>query len=132
MDEAFLALLLADPVLSERVGRRIQWGVQPPGETATAYINLQLVSGSRRYSLDGPSRWCSVRVQVDVWADRTAEALTIWRAVENLLSGYSGPVGAVVLSMVRLEGVRGLSERLNETARLTGCSGDFVFSWRPA
>ena len=35
MDEAFLALLLADPVLSERVGRRIQWGVQPPGETAT-------------------------------------------------------------------------------------------------
>ncbi|WP_066706961.1 tail completion protein gp17 [Celeribacter ethanolicus] len=130
MMEAVLAHLLAASEISALVGARINWRVQPPEQTARPYVNLQLVGGGRDYSLDGPRRWRRVRVQVDVWAESGTSAHAVWAAVEARLSGFAGALSGVEVSMVRLEGVRSLSDRSEDGTRLAGCSGDFSFRWR--
>jgi len=130
MNAAFLTLLLDAAPLVALVDRRINWGVQPPGETARPNVNLHHVGGGRDYSLDGPRVWKRARVQVDTWADRSATAIDVWAAVEDLLSGFSGAVGDVAFSMVRLEGDRSANDMGQDGTRLYGRSGDFSFRWR--
>ncbi|WP_226550848.1 DUF3168 domain-containing protein [Celeribacter naphthalenivorans] len=131
MMEAFLAHLLS-PEITALVGGRVNWRVQPPDQTARPYVNLQLVGGRRDYSLDGPRRWRGSRVQVDVWAEGGASANDVWAAVEARLSGFAGTLFGVEFSMIRLEGLRSLSDRLEDGTLLAGRSGDFSFRWRDA
>lgn len=104
-----MALLKADGTLSGLVKAagvwRINWIVAPQA-IARPNIVLLRVSGLRDTPMDGPSGLVETMVQVDCYGETLAAALAVSRAVETVLSGYSGTQG-----VTKFDGVFLISER---------------------
>lgn len=128
MKAALLNLLRGHPPLTAVVGRRIDWGTQPPVQRTRPFATLTLVSEPETMTLDGPSGVRAALVQVDVWADTYAAAEAGAQAVRGLLAGYRGLSGGVTFCGVFPEGHRDLSNE-SEVGVIYGLSSDFRVIW---
>lgn len=96
MEEALTALLLADATVSSLTGsgNRLTWDVISQGQSGAAAV-MYLISGIPDYHTAGPSGLVESRVQIDCRATKKADAVALARAIEAVLSGYSGTVAGI-------------------------------------
>jgi hypothetical protein len=85
------------------------------------FVNLHVITAPRDYHSTGASGLRETRVQVDCWAETYAKAKGIARAVEAVVSGYSGTVGGVWFQGIFID-----TERDDDT----GNAGDGVTRYR--
>lgn len=90
MEEALLALLLADAGVASAVDDRIWWGRALQKDLASPYVVLTRIAGARDFHHGGDSGLDDAGVQVDVWADSYAAAKAAVRAIRTVVSGYRG------------------------------------------
>jgi hypothetical protein len=122
MEEELRALLLANSGVSALVSSRIAWGERIQG-TAVPDILLTVISRPRDYHMTGASNPAEYRVQADCYGKTYASAKTVSRAVDALLSGYSGGNFQAVFT----GGERDLrSAGSNDADRLFGVSLDYL------
>ena len=122
MEEELRALLIADSGVSAIVSSRIAWGERKQG-TAVPDILLTVISRPRDYHMTGSSNPVEYRVQVDCYGVTYASAKTTSRAVDTLLSGYSGGNFQAVFTV----GERDLrSAGGNDADKLFGVSLDYL------
>ncbi len=95
MEEALTALLA--PIAG---GRRF-W-VRGPASAPRPFVVLNRIDGVPLYQYSGANGYVASRVQIDVYADTYTATKTVARAVNALLSGYSG--GAIQAIFVENEG----------------------------
>jgi hypothetical protein len=103
MEEALIALLLADPGVATVAGDRVHWLRRPQGEATPALV-LTRVGGGHAYTYGGRDELIETRVQIDAWAETYGAAKALARAVTSLLSGYratSGPIRSAFLNAER-------------------------------
>jgi hypothetical protein len=105
MEEALIAVLLADAPLVALVEDRINWDVIPQGNVKPTVV-MHLVTGTPDYHMTGPSGLVPSRVQVDCRGVTKAAALAVARAVESRLSGFSGTQGNIVFQGIFKEDAR--------------------------
>jgi hypothetical protein len=105
MEEALVALLLADAGVAALVGTSVFWGVRPQGTTLPA-ITLTRISGQRDYTNEGASGLVSSRVQIDCEAETYLSSKTVARAVIAALAA----VPTSTLQGAFVEGERDLYE----------------------
>lgn len=86
MEEALIALLLADDDVAALVGTRIYW-LRRPQKSALPSVTLQTIGGPRTYHSEGADSIIAHRVQVDCWAATFTSAKAVARAVEAAVSG---------------------------------------------
>lgn len=86
MEEAFVALLLADAGTTALVGNRVNWNVRPQSAALPAIV-LTNVSRQDDYHSQGPSGYVQSRVQVDCYGTTFGAAVGVSRAVKARLSG---------------------------------------------
>lgn len=117
MEEFLYQLLLGTAV-------PVAWGGLGQGE-GLPRIALYRVGATDDITLDGRSGWMRGRVQVDCYGETFAQAIGTSRAVQEILSGYSGgPIWRAAL-----EGIRDLTdEKGGETIQRV--SLDFALTWR--
>ena len=89
MEEALVALLLADTSLSALVGMRIHWGVRPQGE-ALPGVTLFRTDGADQPTYAGPDGLGDSHVQADCWAETYASAKAVARALKAAAAGRHG------------------------------------------
>ena len=94
MEEALLNYLLAGTALAALVGTRINW-VRSAQGTLSPRVVIYKISGIRDMCFRGPTGYISTRVQVDCISTTYSSAKVTARAVETLISGYSGTTGGV-------------------------------------
>ncbi len=116
MEEALVAVLLADAALAAIVGPRITWQVRPQGDALPAIV-LQRVSGARDYAMEGPTGLVQSRVQMDCWSVTYASALAVARALRNLLSGLRTEAGGTELQGCFIDLERHSFEKDGEAAQ---------------
>ena len=92
MEEDLRALLLADAAVTGVCGGRVHWGARPQASSLPALV-LYVISKLPDYNLAAPSGVADTRVQADCWGIDYAGAKALQRAVEGVLSGYSGDIG---------------------------------------
>ena len=105
MEEALRALLLSGSDLTAQVGTRVHC-VRSPQAAALPRVVLYRISGERDMHMQGPSGLVASRVQVDCIGASYGSAKAVARAVETVLSGYSG-----TFSGIWFQGVFLISER---------------------
>jgi hypothetical protein len=88
MEEAFRALLMADPEVSGQASQ-INFGAHPQGRPLPAIV-LNTISDIRAVTLTGPHSLRNARVQADCYATTYAAAKLLSRAVVDLCHGYRG------------------------------------------
>lgn len=94
MEEALTQLLLADTAIIDLIGKNLAWDTLPQSSPRPAAV-LYLVTGVTDYHMAGPSGLVESRVQIDAQGKTKADALAVARAIEAVLSGYSGTVSGV-------------------------------------
>ncbi len=105
MEQALVALMLADAGITALVSTRIQWVFGPQASTSP-YIVMSRVSGVRDYSYQGPTTFIESRVQIDCWGLTYASTKEVARACETKLSGYRGIQGTTDFKGMFLENER--------------------------
>lgn len=85
-EAALVAALRADPSVAALVGARVfaeggKQGVPLP------YITIQSISWAGEPHLDGPSTLDHPTLQIDCWAEKGLDALTVRNAVRTALDG---------------------------------------------
>lgn len=93
MEEALIAILLADDDLAALVGSKIHW-LRRPQKQALPSVTLQTIGGPRTNHTEGADSIVGYRVQVDCWASTFAGAKACARAVEAAVSGKRFPAQA--------------------------------------
>ena len=106
MEEALLALIRADAAVTTALGTRINWLRRPQEDTDYPAATLQVVNRLPGYHSKGRDGLTQSRVQIDVWAVSYAAAKTAMRAVQNVLSGYSGTNAGVTFQGIFVESER--------------------------
>lgn len=109
-------------LLSTVASGKRHWGRAPAG-TAAPYVVMNRIDGIPDYTMQGPSRLVSTRVQVDVYAATYTAARILGRQVATILSGYkNGSIQGVFL-----DGQRDLpAEDAGAVAVLFRVSLDFI------
>jgi hypothetical protein len=92
MEEALIALLLANAGVSARLGLRIYFGRKPQSDTSNHYAVAQVISLQRDYVMAGSAGYVASRVQIDVYGQTYKETKLSARAIDAALSGYSGGI----------------------------------------
>lgn len=124
MEEALTALLLADTSLDALVGDRIYWDTVPQGK-ASPVVVMYLISDAPDYHAVGPSGLVDSLVQIDCRGTTKASALAVARAVQNVLSGYSGTQGAVRFHPILKVAGRSSFERTDAGEKFYVASADY-------
>jgi hypothetical protein len=123
------AFMLADANLQSLVADRI-FPAPAPQNTPAPYITFQRVSTDRVYDIYGYAKLCGPLVQIDSWSDAPeyngsyAEARLIGESVRQLLNGFRGMMGPLVVQETTISAERDLFEAQDHTRRL---SFDFRF-----
>jgi len=133
MQDEFTSLLTGNAEVAALTGggKRIWWGVAGQGYDG-ALVVLNLISGVPDYHTEGPSGMEESRVQVDCRASTLAAAKALADAIDALLSGYSGTVGAIRFSPILRIARRSGFEK-TEAEKFHFVSDDYqVFSGRAA
>lgn len=87
MEEAFRALILAQPGIAALIGTRVYPLVLPQGFERPA-IKFQIISTSRDYKQDGDDGVPTRRIQVDIYGDTYAQVKAV-RDATLVLSGIN-------------------------------------------
>lgn len=103
VDEAIIALLLADSEVTSRVAERVDPGVRDQGAPLPGLV-VNGFDPIPHMNHDGPSDLSEARVQIDAYAETYAQARGLSGAVVRLLHGYRGDV-AVDGQTVQIQGV---------------------------
>lgn len=112
------------------VPARVHWVRRPQGGDLPA-VTLNTISEITDYHMRGPSGYQVTRVQADVWASTYASADVVARAIQSVLSGYSGIVGATQFQMVALDGRRdSFDAGGNDADRIQSISVDLIIHHR--
>lgn len=104
MEEALIAILLADADVAAQVGTNVHFNARPQGVRGAA-ITLQRISALHDYHSQGPSGFVSSRVQMDTWSTTYKGAKLASRAAIKALSGIRGDYGGVTIHGVFIEDV---------------------------
>lgn len=132
MEAALTAVLLAHAPLSALIGDRVHWQRLPRSVDGLPYVNLQVISGPRRYHSKAPDALKTDRVQADVWAETAASRKAVADTLESLLSGYRGSSTGIAFRGVFMDGGRDLGgDAAGGTARLFRRQMDFMINWKP-
>lgn len=91
MEEALVALFLADAALAGLIGSRIHWGVRPQGE-ALPGVTLFRTDGAEGRIYTGGDGFADSIVQADCWAETYAAAKGVARALKAAAVGRHGAV----------------------------------------
>lgn len=93
IEVALRAALIAAPSVSALVGSRVYPTVLPQAPEYPA-MTYQFITGGSEYSMQGPSKLASPRVQLDLYATEHMQLLQLKGAVMSTLSGLRGVVGS--------------------------------------
>lgn len=126
MEEALVALLLADAGVAAALGTRIWWARAPQGQPARPYCVLRAISDPHDYHMGGPSGLFRSRIQTDVYGETYAQAKTASRALSAAISGYRGPAGAKTFQGAFIDGGRDLPDEDDAGEHLFAVSFDFI------
>lgn len=85
METELRSRLLADGTISGLVGTRIDWGVRPQGKPLPA-ITLTLANDTRDQAMAGIQNTQGPLVQIDCWAEKYADTVTLREAVIALIA----------------------------------------------
>jgi len=107
MEEAIIAILLADPGVAGQIGTRIYPGRAPQGPVVS-YALLRSVTRLPDYTMSGPSGYEEQRFQIDVYAETYTKTKLTARAIIAALSGFRGQQGTVTIQAIFLDGERDL------------------------
>jgi hypothetical protein len=94
MEEALVAILLANSGVTGLTGTRMHWLQRPQGGQ-TPVLTLTRISGGQNYTYSGRDGLVESRVQIDAWAERYGDAKALARAVGNALGGYRMTTGVI-------------------------------------
>jgi hypothetical protein len=131
MEEDLRSRLRADQAVAAIAGARVDWGLRPDNNNASA-ITLTTVSTGAFYTYRGRDRMSSPRVQIDCWGATPGAAVKLARAVEALME-RPGEQGATIFGAAQLEVETG--PEADEAAGGTviyRCIRDFAVWHRPA
>lgn len=126
MDEALIELLTSDAALAALVGDgdRIYWDEIGQGKASPAVV-LYKISGIVDYHHGGQSGLVESRVQIDCRGVDKGSSLATARAVEAVLSGFRGIVGAVRFGSILKDSERSRFDR-TEAERFFIVSADYI------
>lgn len=112
MQAALFARLAADPVIADALASsgltRIFW-MAPPQGTGRPYVRLQTITDQMPQHLKGYDAGRQTRVQVDVFADKYAEARNIAKSIISALAEPANAAG-VKFGRTKAEGPRDLGD----------------------
>lgn len=94
VEQGMVAALVADATVGSVAGDRI-YHMQAPQEATTPYVTYQRVGTGRSTILDGVDTLTDVRVQVNCWADSTADVKALADAVRGVLDDVKGDLGGL-------------------------------------
>ncbi|MEW7009491.1 tail completion protein gp17 [Lentilitoribacter sp. EG35] len=106
MEEALIALLLADSGLAALVGSRVFIGQRPQNKSDLPAVLLSKVSAPRDYHMAGPSNLIQSRFQCDCYGDDYRSAKLTARALMSVVNGYKGTQSGVVVQLISIDGER--------------------------
>lgn len=131
MEEALVALLLADAGVAALAGDRIHWTVARPAITPP-YAILSAISRVPDVGYAGPTGLWTSRVQVDCYALTYVAALNLARAIIARLSGFSGSHLGITFCGVFLDASRDTFEPDASPDALFRTSMDFTLTHKGA
>lgn len=105
LEEAIIALLLADAGVIALVSTRVYGGSRPQNAPVPSVV-VNRISGMPVYTDDGETGLASARLQIDAWGGTYSSAKLTARAVIEALSAYNGTVSGVTFQNVLLEDER--------------------------
>lgn len=120
-----IGLLLSSAALAAIVSKRIYWVRAEQGATPPRIV-LHRISGNRDMHMGGPSGLVESRVQFDCYGTSYLSAKGVARAVEALLSGYSGTAGGTTFDGCFLVAERDQFEDTETADKLSRVSLDFI------
>src|SRR5690606_15433406 len=107
MEEAIIAILLADSGVAGQIGTRVYPGRAPQG-VDTSYALVRSITRLPDYTMSGASGYEERRFQIDVYAETYTKAKLTARAIVDALSGFRGAKGSVFIQGIFLDGERDL------------------------
>lgn len=127
LEEDFSAFVIANAGVVAVMGSRFYplYLPQSPSYPAATY---QRISAPRDYTSDGADGHVPVRMQIDVYGERYADARAGADALRLALSGYRGAMGSSTIRGIFLDTDRDLTEAGLDQAgpRLYRASLDFI------
>lgn len=96
METALRARLLANAGVSALAGTRVDWGVRPQGSTAPCIV-LTVVADNRSQHMAGFDGYRATRVQIDCYALKKAQSVTLREAVIAAVIGEATQSGVTFL-----------------------------------
>jgi hypothetical protein len=105
MEEALRTRLLAIAGLTALIAGRVYWVNRPQGSVLPAIV-LHRVSGQPDMHLIGPSGLTESRVQADCYGATYAACVSVARALEAAVSGYSGTVSGIKFQSITIDSIR--------------------------
>jgi len=94
---------------SSIAGGRCYWGRAPQAVTVKPYMIMHRISGGGDYKMSGATGFGDSRFQFDIYGETYTAALAEMRALEALISGYSGELGDTNFQGIFTEGVADLT-----------------------
>jgi len=122
MEEALIAVLLADTALAALVGNSVFPVARPQGSTLPAIV-LHRIGSAPLNADDGEVGLENARMQIDCWARTYTEAKHTAHAVMLRLSGFEGGAHGTVLQSIERDLREGGG---NAAAYLFRASLDFI------
>lgn len=98
------SFILAGPGVADLIGDRIYPNVLPQGATYPA-ASMRMVSPGIDYLLTGESGWHQARVQLNVVATSSTQALQVASEIRARVSGHRGATGATAFDGIFVEGM---------------------------
>lgn len=124
---ALRSFLLAAPGIAALVSARVYPIVMPQGTKLTSVVYTK-ISGQSGYVETGPDGLARTRIQIDAWAVKADDAVTLAGLVKDAIDGYRGVMGSGATE-VNVGGVFFDNEResYDDIVMMFGASRDFFF-----
>jgi hypothetical protein len=128
MEEAIIALLLADSAVAALAGTRVHVGRAPQTLAGSPYVLLRRVTGIRDYTTRAPSGYVESRIQVDAYGKTYTSTKLTARAVIAALSGFRGTASGKQIQGIFVDGERDLptADEDDDVNNLFRVSVDFM------
>lgn len=101
LEEAIVAALIADAGVNALIGGRV-YHIQKPAKPVYPAITYERISTVPDLTLDGPSTFTEVTIEIDCWGAGIAEARALAEAVKTLLNGHMGDLQGVLIQYARM------------------------------
>lgn len=128
MEEALIAILLANAGVAARVGARVWPGRAPQTNATYPFVTIRKASSVRDYVMAAPSGYIASRVQADVYGETYGATKLAARAVMDALSGFRGTQGSATFQGIFVDAERDLptADEDDDVNNLFRASIDFM------